>query len=639
MHAAESPAGHAPGSWTLAALAACVCALALSSGTLHAPLVSEDSAALGYVLRHGPWADLWQAQYDLRTVRFWRPWVTASLGLQQQWTGVDPLFLRGFNWLCHGASAALVVAVARAARWPLAAGLFAGLWAATFPYQGGTVTWVVGRVDSQVLPALLGTVWAALRGRPGWAAVGTVLALGTKESGVVAPFVAACLCLARGDSWRSLVRNLGPATLALAGALAWRAWAIGDLVGGYATGPGAEPAPIQGERLLAGFASLGAALAPSLGGGAALLVLAVLRGSLARRPLVWVLGAAAGCLLPLVPLLGTIGLGLEHRRWLLAFDLFLGLALAAALGPGWVAGATGPRARTAAAALIGVLGLVLVGQRGIAARADVRLWAAAGERAAEHEAEIRAALAGEAPDPRPVLVPGLPRLTADGRAYVLHWGVADRFRPPFPPAPRPVWPWRPLFAVGEGPLEPAVELRAGLLSPPPLGTRRVPELTLRVRPAGAAHGRPEHGLPEHGPPEQGFDLDAGLLTDAAPGAGAELWLPAELPGTALEFALYTELGYGTARGALPGSVETLEAGPQPILGRRMSLREVLLSARPGGLPLHAVLAQAADLGAGQTWLELRVLDEGGGGATVLRASSDWIPLRLSAELRELLLPR
>ncbi|MEO0651678.1 MAG: hypothetical protein AAFZ65_13460, partial [Planctomycetota bacterium] len=178
--------------------------LALGWGTWGAPLVSEDSSAVAYVHDFGPFADFARTQYDLRTVRFWRPLVTFGLGLQEWLVGGQALGLRLANLLFHALAAALAGAIAQALGLRRAGAIVALAWALTFPFLGGTAHWVVGRVDSQCLPFVLACSWAALVGRPRMAALFALAALGTKESGAVAPAVATVLLLGRGDPPRAV---------------------------------------------------------------------------------------------------------------------------------------------------------------------------------------------------------------------------------------------------------------------------------------------------------------------------------------------------------------------------------------------------------------------------------------------------
>ena len=212
-----------------------------SLGTFGAGLISDDGPALAYVHAHGPWADWLRPEYDVHFARFWRPMVTVSLGLQEAWTGVSAGPLRALNWCGHLASALLIVALARqlGARWLGAAAI--GILVAWFPHQGGTVTWIVGRVDSQCVPFALGALVAILGGRTGLAGVLLFVALATKEVAIAVLPAAVLLCavqralrpdaelpVRRRTAW--VVFGVTVATLIL------RHLAIGTWVGGYPGG-------------------------------------------------------------------------------------------------------------------------------------------------------------------------------------------------------------------------------------------------------------------------------------------------------------------------------------------------------------------------------------------------------------------
>ena len=163
--------------WALAIVVAL--GIAPSIGTFGAGLISDDGAALGYVHRMGPMSDWFQPEYDLRTVRFWRPMVTVSLGIQEALSGTSVIPLRLFNLACHLLMALTAVGVARRLRIPVLGSVLIGACVALFPYQGGTVTWIVGRVDSQSVPMVLLAIYFALGRRMGLASLFCFLGLAT----------------------------------------------------------------------------------------------------------------------------------------------------------------------------------------------------------------------------------------------------------------------------------------------------------------------------------------------------------------------------------------------------------------------------------------------------------------------------
>ena len=626
-----------------------------SWGTLGAGLISDDGILLGQAHARGALADVATTQADLRTFRFWRPLVSLTLDLQEAMTGVAPAPLRAVNLAGHVVAALLLVGLVRRLGLGLAGAVLVGLAGALFPHQGGTVTWIAGRVDSLLAPLVLGSLLALVGGRSWLAALLGVLALATKETALVLPALGlVVLWMQRAGATEDERAGLPPlgAVLPLAGAVAlafaFRAHAIGHWIGGY---PGGLSGVLSGDLLSAVAGRALVAAAGSLGWltaalGLSLVLALVVRaragdgaGAADRRPLVLVVGALCLCGLALGPVITNLVGGQvapHHQRTLLLADLLAclglgGLVLAAErLGHGARAGAT-------------VLLLALVGVRGHAAWTDTRDWAWAGDQAEELVEQGRGLVAGLAPSPLPALVPAPP---AEGRGcYVLKFGVADRFRAPFPAAPRPVWPWKPAFELPGQVREPVDVPVAGtggaLRLPVDDPARSVPLLEVRAEGPGSRTGGGAHlgdelatalaallrvtAPPGHGDPDR---------PQVAADAGPRLVLPGTPQGARLELLVVTERGYGVARhgGTVPG---TGVDGPVLLLE--------LLAAPLDGAPTDAVpvqrladvLAWAADLGATEAWLELRLL---GAGDAVLGVSP-WLPLTWDPGLRDHLLPK
>jgi hypothetical protein len=227
----------------------------------------------------------------------------------------------------------------------------------------------------------------------------------------------------------------------------------------------------------------------------------------------------------------------------------------------------------------------------------VREWddaARVGEARVEH---ARACVAAAEPSARPVLFESFP--STHGGAYCLGFGLAERFRAPFPESPRPVWPWRLWFVAD--PLRerrPLVAPRADGSLWPLDDPGLVPLLALRD---------------DEGAPLVRLPLDERALLaaeDRSPG----LLVEAGSPGARLELLLITEHGY-----------ELVPLDALDVAGRRrLTLMEVLTR---GSVATAAdVLLQAADLGSTRVYLELRAL----AGGEVL-AASPWIELAWSPE--------
>ena len=389
--------------WGLAPLVA----LLLAWGSLDAGLISDDGAVLGYVHREGLASDWHTTQYDLRTVRFWRPLVTTSLAVQEAWTGVRPAPLRLFNLACHAAAALLLGALARRLGAGRAGAAAVAVLAAAFPAQGGTVTWVVGRVDSLPAPLALAACLFALDRRRLAAAVACLLACASKEIAFVTPLWAFLLAWGRGDRVPAAARAALPVALAAGVAFGWRAYAIGDPVGGYTREGGLEA---DLPLLVRAWA---VALVWPLGGALAALGLGRLAGTLRPRPWLAAVAASAAAALPLYHVLAPGTVDPVHQRTLLFCDLPLMLAVGAALGrprrppvsrrfPFW-----------AAWLVVAALGT----QRLVEACGDVDEWTAAGRLAESHVARTRATLEGLPAADEPVLDSTFP--ATQGGAYVL----------------------------------------------------------------------------------------------------------------------------------------------------------------------------------------------------------------------------
>jgi len=236
---------------------------------------------------------------------------------------------------------------------------------------------------------------------------------------------------------------------------------------------------------------------------------------------------------------------------------------------------------------------------------------------------------GVVPSDQPVLSATPPRTL--GGAYVLQWGIADRFRAPFPATPRPVWPWRPVF---DGPgmtrksvTSPLRDLRWAFGR----GKRTVPALLV-------THGGPDM----LGEPLGDLYLSADLFTEPGP----LLSCSGEFPGARFEALLFTELGYGIGLFGGPkqrGEMHAIEEGlVPPPFGGTISLRELLQlvpeGTGTGGTQLWEVLALAADFGARDAYVELRAVDDARGELDRPVGASAWIHLVWGPELRDAMLP-
>jgi hypothetical protein len=592
----ESGAARPAFPWWIAALAV---ALLSFVGTFGAGLISEDAAALRWVHEHGALADWCSSEYDLRSVLFWRPLVTTTLGVQQALTGTAVEPLRLFNVGCHALTALLAGLLALRLGGGRVGALVASLLAALFPYSGGTVVWIVGRVDAQCAPLVLGALLFALDGAFVGAFVIGFLALATKEIAFVLPAWGLLLACGRGDSPRAALRVALPLALALCCALLARRAALGVWLGGY------PDQALEWQAAPRSLLALARALWPLGGLALAALVVALARRREGARAILACLACALVAAAPLVHVLNSGTVAPEHRRTLLVPAL--ALALAAGARAQALFALFDPAARRALG--LGV-GLPLLAALAWLAQRDVRSWVAAGRAAEAWTGSRRVELAEVAADATPALHAGAPRLNERGDAYVLHWGVADRFLDPFPRASRELWPWRPVFDAAHAQRAWMRGVRGELLLPEraPAG----PELALRLVDADAE--------------VVALRLDERLWVEPSVQRSPPPRIELVDPGTAwIEVLLSTDLGYQSAPVA-----QFAQTGAA-------SLREILLApVGGGGLLLWQVLAQSADLGSTRAFLELRAhasAQAAAAGASPA-AVSRWIALEWNSALRE-----
>ena len=593
----ERQPGVASGWPWLLVLGICLLGLLPSWGTWGAPLIAEDTSILARVHEHGAAADWSGPQYGLHLVRFWRPVVSTSWWLQERLVGLDVRLLRTLNLALPIVVALALAYCVQRGRTGRVGALVGAATVLSFPFQGGTVTWLSGRTDSLVAAGMMLSVAACLA-RPSAVRVLLTfllafLACASKEFGFLLPLWVAGFWLAfpHGMSARSAVAVIAATSVAFA----WRWSALGTFVGGY---------PVEWSMLArAGPGALGTLMAADLGlwlGVALAGILAARAGSLFPRlyGVGWFLG-----LLSLAPLLGlTLDGVLEPQNERLLFVSEVGLALS-------VAACLSKRGQRPLA--FGALTLVVgagLGWRFVRAYEDTHAWAASAHVASDWTQRARQKIAGQAPSTRPVLMAGFPRTY--GPAYCLSFGVPERFRSPFEATARPVWPLRPLFPGDDTPSEPA--FRAGVARRsdgtlwPWSDSPAVARLAVRTGDADAA-----------GP----LRVDERVLVsedDRSP-ALQLAWPPDDLPGGGgellLEAVIYTEQGYARAPWPSPRG-----SGVDPA-ELRLSLMG-LMGLVGTSANLGSALGFAADLGARSAWVEIRAWSPAG----ELRAASPWIEL-------------
>ena len=149
------------------------------------------ASEFGRVLR-----DFAGPQYDLSFFVFHRPLITLSLWGDFQFFGVQPLGFFVMNLLAFWISLVLlqrILALAMGGAAGEIAGLVLALLWLFHPVPIASLEWVVGRVDTHVVPWILAAVYFHLRARRGGAVwpvwLSAVLALLTKESALGLPLI------------------------------------------------------------------------------------------------------------------------------------------------------------------------------------------------------------------------------------------------------------------------------------------------------------------------------------------------------------------------------------------------------------------------------------------------------------------
>jgi hypothetical protein len=305
---------------------------------------------------------------------------------------------------------------------------------------------------------------------------------------------------------------------------------------------------------------------------------------MAKGLLAWALA-----LVPLYPLLADGLLESENRRLFYAAEC----ALALAVGLAWSRVRLGRR-------IVPALAVLFLGARAFQAWVDTHEWARSARHGEEEVARARAALAGARPGSEPVLFSSFP-VSVSG-AYCLGFGLAARFRAPFPEAPRPVWPWRLAFVQrSEREREPLVARRADGSIWPLDDVRTAPELGVRDRSGEAVAG---------------IALDERVL-EAGEDRSAPFGILGGPAGARLEVVVASEIGY-----------ELVPLGALDASGGFVTSARDLLARTNGVVSIGEFLMQAADLGARRAFAEVRALGPGDG----VLAASRWIEISWPPEL-------
>lgn len=313
---------------------------------------------------------------------YYRPLVSLSLSLDAL-VGGGPAVFHATNLIFHAAAAAMTTVAASALGLTRRAALFAGIVFAAHPLTGLVANAVAFRSEAMLAIALLGLVWAHVRGRPVVAALAVVLGALTKETAfALAPLFVVALEIRRRPT-SGMVTERTPRRLVAGEALAFAACVA--LRSAYA-----PPWRASHEALATGDA-IGTRLA-SVGKSVAAVVLPVDRSICDAFPITswWQPGAVAGLAvviviailawrergialllaLALLPLLQIVPV----TRWWSPHYLYLPLAFAAMRAAAFAEERLRERATVVlggAAALLGAISLY----DGLRYASDALLWA------------------------------------------------------------------------------------------------------------------------------------------------------------------------------------------------------------------------------------------------------------------------
>ncbi len=364
---------------------------------------------------------------------FYRPLITFSFWLEQQFGGPSPMLSHVSNVLAHAASTLLVGLLWRRLLGDRG-GFCAGLVWSLMPGHVGSIVWAVGRVDCHTTAWCLLAVWLVLRAderraadarATAWpAALATSLALLSKELAVVVPPLATLVVFVRAAGpfaprLRAAVAGARGPWLVLAAYVPWR-WIVIGGIGGYegtsydpvlmVTGAARAMADLAAPLRWVGLDGVPSSLPAWLWLGAAALppIIAVLL-ALRRAPRT-VLGAAAAfaiATLPIAAFFSAAGNPQSLRLYYLPTIALAGVVAAAGRGP------------TIAVLLASAWPFV-------AARAE---WYRADQQTQALHRTLLATAAGGAA--HPMFVDGLPQTSPSGIVVQMLFGIDRLLLPPF----------------------------------------------------------------------------------------------------------------------------------------------------------------------------------------------------------------
>ncbi|MFI5010680.1 MAG: glycosyltransferase family 39 protein, partial [Solirubrobacterales bacterium] len=175
--------------------------------------------------------------------RLWRPAVLASWALDYR-VSDSPHWFHAVNVL-WAALAAAALGLLAASLTDARIGLAAGLLFAVHPVHVEATAGIVGRAELMAATGYAIALLCALRaGRQRWwlvgVALGSALAIASKEHGATLPLAVALVLLVRRESWRAMIAPAASAALPIAVYFALRSHVTGGALGAGGLAPGLE---------------------------------------------------------------------------------------------------------------------------------------------------------------------------------------------------------------------------------------------------------------------------------------------------------------------------------------------------------------------------------------------------------------
>lgn len=305
----------------------------------------DDTQILGHALRFAPWRyfvepEAWRALIPFSLT----PWLSLSYRIDLALFGIDPAGFFVHQRLALAVCAWLIHLLTWRAGGHLAAACGASLFLAGVSTAQASQLLIVRHYVEGLL-ALLLCLWLMQQqaSRPrAWRAAAMALSFAVAASAkeVYLP-LGLCILLVANGSWQQRLRLAAPVLLVMVLYIPWRAYMLGELVGGYTPSSDLGAASLllrAGDQLAAAPSFLFRHPAAALSALAVLLALGLARRwqvdgrAVALRVLLTCLGVLGLLLAPLLPLTVFPGIERGSERYLFAAWAALALVVAASCG-------------------------------------------------------------------------------------------------------------------------------------------------------------------------------------------------------------------------------------------------------------------------------------------------------------------